>query len=166
MCGCLSHTPLTGDLVYNPGMCPDWELNWGPFGSQPVLNPLSYTNQGIYPSNILFFVTLGSWHFFIFVNWGFQLIKCSFVDFVLKYSTESLLIIISLDKKTLSLARWLGLECCPLQQKVAGSIPGQGPYRRQTIDVPPTPILSLKINEHILGWGLNKIQLFRYFYCR
>ena len=19
--------PLTGDLVYNPGMCPDWELN-------------------------------------------------------------------------------------------------------------------------------------------
>ena len=22
------HTPPTGDLVYNPGMCPAWELNW------------------------------------------------------------------------------------------------------------------------------------------
>ena len=27
--------PLTGDLVYNPGMCPDWELNQWCFGSQP-----------------------------------------------------------------------------------------------------------------------------------
>ena len=27
-------------------MCPEWELNWQPFGSQPVLNPLSYTSQG------------------------------------------------------------------------------------------------------------------------
>ena len=33
MCGCLSHTH-TRDLAYNPGMCPDWELNWWPFGSQ------------------------------------------------------------------------------------------------------------------------------------
>ena len=24
----------TGDLVCNPGMCPCWELNWQPFGSQ------------------------------------------------------------------------------------------------------------------------------------
>ena len=29
MRGCLSRTP-TGD----PGMCPDWESNWQPFGSQ------------------------------------------------------------------------------------------------------------------------------------
>ena len=36
MCGCLiaSHVPLTGDLARNPGMCPDWELNQRPFGSQ------------------------------------------------------------------------------------------------------------------------------------
>ena len=33
MCGCLS-CPWTGDLVCNPGMCPDWELNQGPFGLQ------------------------------------------------------------------------------------------------------------------------------------
>ena len=26
MCGC-SHTPPTGDLAHNPGMCPDWESN-------------------------------------------------------------------------------------------------------------------------------------------
>ena len=30
-----SHMPPTGDLARNPGMCPDWELNWWwPFGSQ------------------------------------------------------------------------------------------------------------------------------------
>ena len=26
--------PSTGDLTHNPGMYPDWELNWWPFGSQ------------------------------------------------------------------------------------------------------------------------------------
>ena len=29
-----SHAPPTGDLADNPGMCPDWELNQRPFGSQ------------------------------------------------------------------------------------------------------------------------------------
>ena len=33
MCGCLFVAP-TGDLAYNPGMCPDWESSWWPFGSQ------------------------------------------------------------------------------------------------------------------------------------
>ena len=33
LCGCLSHTP-TGYLACNPGMCPDWESNRRPFGSQ------------------------------------------------------------------------------------------------------------------------------------
>ena len=28
------HTPPTGDLARNPGMCPDWESNRQPFGSQ------------------------------------------------------------------------------------------------------------------------------------
>ena len=27
-------TPPTGDLAGNPGMCPDWESNQRPFGSQ------------------------------------------------------------------------------------------------------------------------------------
>ena len=29
-----SPAPPTGDLACNPGMCPDWKLNQGPFGSQ------------------------------------------------------------------------------------------------------------------------------------
>ena len=34
--GCVvaSLMPPTGDLSYNLGMCPDWELNWWPFSSQ------------------------------------------------------------------------------------------------------------------------------------
>ena len=35
----------TGDLACNPGMCPDWKLNWQPFGSQPALSSLSYTSR-------------------------------------------------------------------------------------------------------------------------
>ena len=35
MCGCLSHAPYRGPGPQpNPGMCPDWELNHQPFGSQ------------------------------------------------------------------------------------------------------------------------------------
>ena len=33
-CVVTSCTPPTGDLACNPGMWPDWELNWGCFGSQ------------------------------------------------------------------------------------------------------------------------------------
>ena len=33
-CVVASCMPPTGDLAHNPGMCPDWELNWWPFGSQ------------------------------------------------------------------------------------------------------------------------------------
>ena len=29
-----SHTPPTGDLAWNTGMCPNWELNQWSFGSQ------------------------------------------------------------------------------------------------------------------------------------
>ena len=35
MRGCLSHAPNWGhDLTHNPGMWPDWELNWQLIGSQ------------------------------------------------------------------------------------------------------------------------------------
>ena len=33
-CVVASHAPLTGDLACNPGMCPEWESNQQPFGSQ------------------------------------------------------------------------------------------------------------------------------------
>ena len=45
-CVVASYVAPTGDLASNPGKCPDWELNWRPFGSQPPLNPLSHTSQG------------------------------------------------------------------------------------------------------------------------
>ena len=41
-----SHAPPTGDLAYNPGMCPDWELNWRPLVRRLALNLLSHTSQG------------------------------------------------------------------------------------------------------------------------
>ena len=33
-CVAASHTPPTGDLACNPGMCPDWESNQQPYGLQ------------------------------------------------------------------------------------------------------------------------------------
>ena len=33
-CVVASHTPPAGDLTHTPGMCPDWESNQQPFGSQ------------------------------------------------------------------------------------------------------------------------------------
>ena len=33
-CVVASRVPCTGDLAYNPGMCPNWESNWQPFGLQ------------------------------------------------------------------------------------------------------------------------------------
>ena len=44
-CVVASHTPRTGDLACNPGMCPDLESNQ-PLVHRLVLNPLSRTNQG------------------------------------------------------------------------------------------------------------------------
>ena len=29
-----SYMPPTRELAHNPAMCPDWESNWQPFGSQ------------------------------------------------------------------------------------------------------------------------------------
>ena len=40
-CVVASRAPPMVDLACNPGMCPDWESNWQPFGSQPALNLLS-----------------------------------------------------------------------------------------------------------------------------
>ena len=33
-CVVASHLSPTADLASNPDMCPDWELDWWPFGSQ------------------------------------------------------------------------------------------------------------------------------------
>ena len=46
-CGCLSHTPHWG-LACNPVMCPDWELNQGPFGSQAGAQSMEPYQPGLY----------------------------------------------------------------------------------------------------------------------
>ena len=38
-CVIASCTPPTGDLAQNPSMCPDWESNQRPFGSQAGTQP-------------------------------------------------------------------------------------------------------------------------------
>ena len=39
--------PLLGTWPTTQACALDWELNWQPFGSRPMLNPLSYTSQGL-----------------------------------------------------------------------------------------------------------------------
>ena len=39
---------LAGDQTYNPGMCPDWELNWRPFGLQDDTQPTEPHQSGPY----------------------------------------------------------------------------------------------------------------------
>ena len=38
-CVVASSVPPSGDLAHNPVMCPDWESNWRPFGSQYSAQP-------------------------------------------------------------------------------------------------------------------------------
>ena len=47
-CVVASHMPPTGDLVLNPSMCPDWELNWWPFGSQAVTQSTEPHQPGLF----------------------------------------------------------------------------------------------------------------------
>ena len=47
---------LTGDLSCNPDMCPDWESNWRPFGSQAGTQSTEPHQPGLYCYFILIFV--------------------------------------------------------------------------------------------------------------
>ena len=38
--------PSPGDLAHNPGMCPDWESNWWPFGSQAFTQSIELPQPG------------------------------------------------------------------------------------------------------------------------
>ena len=40
--------PPTGDLACNPGMCPGWESNWQPFGSQAWAQSTELHQPGLY----------------------------------------------------------------------------------------------------------------------
>ena len=46
-CVLASHMPPTGDLDHNPGMCPDWESNWLPFGSQAATQSTEPNQLGL-----------------------------------------------------------------------------------------------------------------------
>ena len=50
MCGYLLHAPYGDweDLTCNPGMCPDWESNQQPFGSQAHAQPSELHQPGQY----------------------------------------------------------------------------------------------------------------------
>ena len=43
-----SRAAPTGDLACKPGMCPDWELNWRPFGLQASTQPLARANYSYF----------------------------------------------------------------------------------------------------------------------
>ena len=43
-----SCTPLAGDLARNPGICPDWELNWWPFSSQAGTQSTELHQPGLF----------------------------------------------------------------------------------------------------------------------
>ena len=53
-----SRTPPTGDLACNPGLCPDWESNWQPFGSQAGPQPTEPHHPGL----LLFFLIVVKIH--------------------------------------------------------------------------------------------------------
>ena len=47
-----SHEPPTGDLTRNPGMCPDWESNGRPFGSQSGAQSTEPPKPGLFFLNL------------------------------------------------------------------------------------------------------------------
>ena len=51
-----SHAPPTGDLAHSPGLCPDWELNLQPFGSQPSTQSTEPHQPGLDAFDFFFFV--------------------------------------------------------------------------------------------------------------
>ena len=52
-CVLASHIPPTEDLAHNPGMCPDWESNWRPFGSQASVQSTEPHQPGLKINKIL-----------------------------------------------------------------------------------------------------------------
>ena len=53
-CVVASHAPATEDLARNPGMCPNWESNQRPFGSQVGTQSTEARQAHVVFFNILF----------------------------------------------------------------------------------------------------------------
>ena len=47
-CVVASHATPTGDLAHNPGMYPDWESNWWPFGLQVATQSTEPHQPGLF----------------------------------------------------------------------------------------------------------------------
>ena len=47
-CVVASHTPPTGEVAGNPGLCPDWESNWRPCGSQAGIQSTEPHQPGLF----------------------------------------------------------------------------------------------------------------------
>ena len=66
-----SHMPPTGDLAGNPCMCPDWESNWWPFGSQASTQSTEPHQPGLNPflkhslKNAFIFIIFDSYNYVI-----------------------------------------------------------------------------------------------------
>ena len=60
-----SGATLTGDLASNPGMCPGWELNQRPFGSQAGAQSTEPHHQGTYTQKVLSKFKILCWSSFI-----------------------------------------------------------------------------------------------------
>ena len=58
ICVVASRASSTGDLTHNPGMCPDWELNWWPFGSQAGTQSTEPHQPG---QEVLWWMEWGRW---------------------------------------------------------------------------------------------------------
>ena len=43
-----SHMAPTGDMAHNPGICPDWESNWRPFGSKAHAQSTELHQPGLF----------------------------------------------------------------------------------------------------------------------
>ena len=54
-------SPTTGDLAHKPGMCPDWESNWRPFGSQASTRSTELHQPGHYFFNHSYFGIAYTW---------------------------------------------------------------------------------------------------------
>ena len=53
-CVVASHEPPTRYLACTPGMCPDWQLNWWPFGSQAHAQSTELHQLGLFFVSLMF----------------------------------------------------------------------------------------------------------------
>ena len=51
----ISHTPPTGDLAHNPGMCPDWESHWAMLLRAPI--PFCIPTSNVWEFKLLCYFT-------------------------------------------------------------------------------------------------------------